>query len=476
MVCKDKGFDPSSFRKLVVGIDKRVPLASGRRSRYINLDNAASTPTLYPVMDRLNEFMDWYSSVHRGTGFKSMVSTQVYDQAHEIVGRFANANIDTNTVIFVKNTTEAINKLSYRLGLSKNDIVITTAMEHHSNDLPWRSKAQVVYIDINEDGSLNYPDLENKIRACGNRLKLVAVSGASNVTGYKNDVHRIAYLAHRAGAPLFVDAAQLAPHSPVDMRQDGHPEHIDYLAFSAHKIYAPFGTGALIGPKRTFERGCPEYSGGGTIKIVTHSSVEWATLPDKEEAGSPNVVGGVALAIVLEYLNKLGMDRIEEYEKSLTSYTLQKLKEIEGITIYGENDPQRLDNRVGVITFNLKGIPHSLTASALAWEGGIAVRNGCFCAHPYILKLLNLSDDQVSMIHHRIRMGDRSEMPGMVRISLAAYNNKKDIDRAAAVLHRIRDMSESGELLKRYRLSREAGAYHPVGVDIEFDRFFSFNR
>ncbi|MBA1336336.1 MAG: Cysteine desulfurase [Firmicutes bacterium] len=476
MLIQGKGFNPSSFRKLVVGIDKRIPLASGKSSRYINLDNAASTPTLYPVMDRLNEFMDWYSSVHRGTGFKSMVSTQVYDHAHEIVGRFVNANPVTNTVIFVKNTTEAINKLSYRLGLSKNDIVITTTMEHHSNDLPWRSKAQVVYISVNEDGSLNYHDLEDKIKAHRNRLKLVAVSGASNVTGYKNDIHRIASLAHRAGAPVFVDAAQLAPHSPVDMKPDGHPEHIDYLAFSAHKIYAPFGTGVLIGPKRTFERGCPEYSGGGTIKIVTHSGVEWAPLPDKEEAGSPNVVGGVALAIALEYLRKLGMDRIEEYEKSLTSYTLQKLKEIKGITIYGENDPQRLDNRVGVITFNLKGIPHSLVASALAWEGGIAVRNGCFCAHPYILKLLNLSDEQVSMIQHRIRVGDRSEIPGMVRISLAAYNNKRDIDRTAAILHRINGMAESGELSKRYELSRETGSYRPVDVEVKFDRFFSFSR
>jgi selenocysteine lyase/cysteine desulfurase len=469
-----ESFNPVKFRKQIVGINKRVPLASGGYTRYVNLDNAASTPALLPVLERLNWFMEWYSSVHRGAGFKSVISTHMYDRAHEIVGQFVNVNLATNTVIFVKNATEAINKLSYRLGLSKNDVVITTTMEHHSNDLPWRSKAQVVYIRVNERGCLDYQDLEEKINTYKGRLKLVAFTGASNVTGYKNDIGKIAVMAHRAGVPVLVDGAQLVPHSPVDMKPDGHPEHIDYLAFSAHKMYAPFGTGVLIGPKRTFEKGAPEYPGGGTVSIVTHSDVKWAGLPDKEEAGSPNVVGAIAIAAAIEYLMKQRMDKIEEYEKQLTSYTLQRLNEVDGITIYGESDPNKLDNRVGVITFNLEGIPHSLVAAALAWEGGVAVRSGCFCAHPYMLELLKLSQREISGIQSRIKLGDRSEVPGMVRISLAAYNNRKDIDRTVATLKKIRQMAKSGELSRKYILSRATGSYQPVGIDIVPEKYFDF--
>jgi selenocysteine lyase/cysteine desulfurase len=461
MLFSREGFNQARFRRDIVGINKKVPLAGGGYKTYVNLDNAASTPVLQPVLDKVNEFMDWYSSVHRGAGFKSQVSTHVYDTAHEIIGGFVKADLETNGVIFVKNATEALNKISYRMGFRKDDIVLTTMMEHHSNDLPWRSRARTVYAIADDMGALDYDDLEAKLRRYGSRIKLVSVSGASNVTGYKNDVGKIAALAHRAGAPILVDGAQLIPHSPIDMKADNHPEHIDYLVFSAHKMYAPFGTGVLIGPKSTFLKDGPEYTGGGTISVVTQNLVEWAGLPDREEAGSPNVVGAVALAAAIGYLEKQGMRNIEGYEKNLTSYTLKRLKEIKGLTIYGENAPDNTQNRVGVITFNLDGVPHDLTAAALAWEDGIAVRNGCFCAHPYILHLLGLKPQHVSQLVLKKKTGDMSDIPGMVRVSLAAYNNRKDTDRLIDCLVKIKNMSHSGELAKRYTFRRETGAYYP---------------
>lgn len=469
------GFNQPKFRRDIVGIDKKVPLAGGGYRTYVNLDNAASTPVLKPVLDKVIEFMDWYSSVHRGSGFKSQISTKVYDHAHDLVGEFVKADLKRNGVVFVKNTTEAINKLSYRLGLTKNDVVLTTMMEHHSNDLPWRPRAQTMYVGVDQKGALDYYDLENKIKRYRGKLKLVSVSGASNVTGYKTDVGRIATMAHRAGVPILVDGAQLIPHSPLDMKSDGHPEHIDYLVFSAHKMYAPFGTGVLIGPKKVFLRGAPEYTGGGTINIVTHQRVEWAGLPDREEAGSPNVVGAVALAAAVQYLDGHGMEKIENYERNLTGYTLKRLAEIKGLRLYGEANPGRTHSRVGVITFNLNGVPHNLTAAALAWEGGIAVRNGCFCAQPYLLHLLGLKPQQVSRLIHKKKTGDMTDIPGMVRVSLAAYNNRSDINGLIDCIKKIKKMSQSGELVKRYAFSRATGEYYPRDINVDYDRFFKLD-
>ena len=199
----------------------------------------------------------------------------------------------------MKNATEAVNKVSYRLGLAKGDMVLTTIMEHHSNDLPWRSKAATVYAGVDRRGALDLDDLVTKLRQYGSRIKLVSVSGASNVTGFKNDVGSIASIAHRAGVPVLVDGAQLVPHSPVDVKPDDHPEHIDYLVFSAHKMYAPFGTGVLIGPKRTFLTGAPS-TPAAALLICNPGTVEWAGLPDRKRP-APQCCGGGALAAAIRY-------------------------------------------------------------------------------------------------------------------------------------------------------------------------------
>ncbi|MGR6837335.1 aminotransferase class V-fold PLP-dependent enzyme [Syntrophomonas erecta] len=417
------------FRKSVIGIDQRVTTRIGKSVPYVHFDNAASTPALQPVMSKLEEFLIWYSGVHRGTGHKSIICSQIYDHCHEIIADFVGADLNHNTVIMLKNTTEAINKLSYRLPLNNGALVVSTEMEHHSNDLPWRRGGKVKYVRVDEKGLLDLADLKNILRRYYPRVKLVTVCGASNVTGHINDIHLIAEMAHEYGAALLVDAAQLVPHHPVDMKPDHHPQHIDYLAFSGHKIFSPFGSGVLIGPRRTFAWGEPEYQGGGTVDLVTNHNVIWTDLPDKEEAGSPNVVGTFLLAETLKYLQKVGMSEICAYEQQLTSYALEKISSLPGITVYGSMP------RVGVISFNLEEISHNQLGNLLCLEGGIGVRTGCFCAQGYVRKLMGLDEDQQSYASY-LEKG-LEELPGMVRISLAAYNTHREIDHLVNLLKKI---------------------------------------
>ena len=456
----------------IAGIDTYVPLLDGSTVRYVNLDNAASTPALQEVLDTVQRFMQYYSSVHRGTGFKSRLSTIAYDQAHEIIARFVGADPITNTVIFGKNTTEAINKLSYRFPMAEDAIVITTQLEHHSNDLPWRNRAEVVHVRVTPDGRLDEEDFDLQLKLHADRLALVTVTGASNVSGYILPIHRLARKAHEIGVPILVDAAQLAPHRRIDMRSDDDPEHLDFVTLSAHKMYAPFGTGALIGPKEVFLAGPPEYPGGGTVDIVTLDEVSWAGMPDRDEAGSPNVVGAVAMAAAAQALGELGMENVAAHEEELIAYTLEKLGQVPGIKIYGETNPKHANVKVGAIPFNLEGVSHFLVAAILGYEGGIGVRSGCFCAHPYVVHLLDLNEQESASWRQQMLQGDKSNMPGMVRASFGCYNTTEDVDRLVAMLERI----SRGEYHGDYELIRNTGEYIPRGFDEPLADYFLLDR
>lgn len=423
----------SNYRPLVAGVDTKIPLFNGQHITAINFDNAASTPPLISVMEEINRFSTMYSSIHRGTGYKSKISSQLYEEAREIILKFVNADARRDTVIFVKNTTEAINKLSYRLWKgNKKDVILSTWMEHHSNDLPWRNKFQVDYVQIDSNGKLILEDLEYKLMKHKGNVKLVTVTGASNVTGYVNPIHKIAELAHRYQAKILVDGAQLVPHSTINMNPKDPLQHIDYLAFSAHKMYAPFGIGVLIGPKETFVKSASEYVGGGTAEIVTHDWVVWDGPPHKEEAGSPNVMGVVALVAAIKTLTTVGMNNIDHYENELTSYADLMLKSIPGITLYSHTVPGEL--RIGVIPFNIKGIAHEQVAAILSNEAGIAVRTGCFCTQPYIQRLLSISPQQMEFY----RKNGNAPRPGVVRLSFGLYNDFNEINILCQILERIR--------------------------------------
>lgn len=457
------------FRERIVGLHERLPLLDGRLAPYINLDNAASTPPLKEVLDAVQHFLPYYSSVHRGSGFKSRLSTAAYDEAHDAIARFVGADTDTNTVIFGKNATEAINKLAFRYPLAPRSIVLSTAMEHHSNDLPWRARAQVVRAGVTADGRLDEEDVDRLLAVCGERVRLLTVSGASNVTGFVQPIHRLARKAHAVGARILVDAAQLAPHRRIDVKPDDDPEHLDYVVLSAHKMYAPFGTGALVGRRDTFLQGAPEYPGGGTVEIVTPTYVQWAGLPDREEAGSPNVVGAVAMAAAARTLMDEGMESVARHEAALTAHALEELRSVPGVTVYGESDPGRGEDRVGVIAFNLDSARHGLVSAILGYEAGIGVRSGCFCAQPYVSHLLGLSTGEQARWHRVYRVSGLAGRPGMVRLSLGAYNTAEEVDALVAMLHRIGRDDYDGE----YYPVHGSGDYAPAGYQDAFKSHFS---
>ncbi|MBC7941036.1 MAG: aminotransferase class V-fold PLP-dependent enzyme [Chitinophagaceae bacterium] len=449
----------ATLRERVVGIDQPVPVLGGSPRAYINLDNAASTPALGEVMDTVNHFMRWYSSVHRGTGFKSQVASRAYEQARETVAGFVGADPREHQVIFGKNATEAINKLSYRLQLQPDDVVLVSEMEHHSNDLPWRARARVEHVGVDALGQLDEAHFDRLLAQHAGHVRLVAVSGASNVTGHMPDVHRLAVKAHAAGARIMVDAAQLAPHRAIAMGALSDPAHLDYVTLSAHKMYAPFGTGALIGRRDTFEQGEPEYRGGGTIEFVSKDSVSWADGPDRDEAGTPNVVGAVALAAAIRELQRIGMQAVAQHETELTAYALQRLARVPGIRLYGDADPRHAAARLGVVTFNLEGLHHGLVAAVLGTEFGIGVRNGCFCAHPYLMHLLGITPDQALQLRARLSAGDRRAVPGMVRLSFGAYTTLDDIDAGVDALHLI----ARGQYRGRYLQDPSTGEFTAEG-------------
>jgi len=413
----------SAFRSLIVGVDTKIPLPNGNWVTSINLDNAATTPPFVHVLNEIINFAPMYSSVHRGTGYKSRFTTELYETSRLIVANFVKADLNHDTVIFLKNTTEAINKLSYRLcDDNEKSVILSTEMEHHSNDLPWRNKYHVDYVKIDNYGRLCLDDLVNKLSNYKNAVKLVAVTGASNVTGYVNPIHEIAEIAHKYNAKILVDGAQLVPHDQIDMKPFGSPQHIDYLVFSGHKMYAPFGTGVLIGPKDTFNNGAPEYAGGGTVRTVTRTDVIWDDPPHKEEAGTPNVMGVLGLQAAIKSLCMIGMRNISNYELKLWNYTVENLKNLPGLRLYCDLNPDK--PRIGIIPFNLDGIHHALVADILAAKAGIAVRNGCFCAQPYVRKLLMLPKEKEACI----RNYHSHSRPGMIRVSFGLYNNYEEIN------------------------------------------------
>jgi cysteine desulfurase / selenocysteine lyase len=461
--------DIINVRDQLIGLNCKVPLLDGSETIYINFDNAASTPTFNFIFERIGEYLQYYSNVHRGTGLKSLLSSHVYEKGREMVAEFVNANLDDSVIIFTKNSTEALNRLARRYPFEKGDIVLTSLMEHHSNELPWR-RAEYDHVGLNPDGTLNLNDLELKLKMYNGRVKIVALTGASNVTGYINPIDKIARMVHAAGAEILIDAAQIAPHRPIDMQGRNKSEKIDYLVLSAHKMYAPFGIGVLVGNKRIFEFGDPDIVGGGVVDIVTLEEAYWSDLPEKEEAGTPDIVGVVALAEAIKMFRQIGWKSIIQHEAELTSYLLTRLNKLDRVTVYGDSDPANSINRLGVVPFNVDGVPHALLAAILSYEGGIGVRNGCFCAHTYVKYLLDINEKDAKKLESEIKLRDRSNIPGTVRASFGIYNTKDEIDRMCNTLEKIISRGFDG----KYTLNREKGIYLPDGYNIDLSKFFDF--
>lgn len=418
------------WRSHVMGVNAKVPAAGGYVTA-VNFDNAATTPPLCSVMDAVVAFAPWYSSIHRGAGYKSVMSSGLYDEARETVKQFVRAGQD-DVVVFTKNTTESINLLAHVLAQSgEKRIILTSDMEHLANDLPWRSRFDVEYCGIDSDGRLLLEDFQRKLETNAARIALVAVTAASNVTGYVNPVHDLARMAHRHGVKIFVDGAQLVPHAPCLMNTRISEERIDFLAFSAHKLYAPFGVGVLLGPQADLAASSPLLQGGGAVDLTSQQFVEWDTPPERFEAGTPNVMGVVALTAAIKTLQGIGLDAIHDYERRLIAFALEELSNIPGITIYSSRGCR--EERVSLVSFTLDGMDHAALAQALSHEAGIAVRSGLFCAHPYVEKLLGLTEDDLHYYHTHAD----ADVPGLVRISFGLYNTLAEIERFNKFLRHI---------------------------------------
>jgi selenocysteine lyase/cysteine desulfurase len=460
------------LRSETVGIEVESPLLGGGTRQFVNLDNASSTPTFRPVMNKVDEFMRFYSNVARGTGFKSQIASWAFEESRRAVARFVNADPTCDAVIFTRNTTESMNRLAALFPFKSDSIVLTTMMEHHSNDLPWRRRAQVVHARVLADGSLDMEDFATKLAQYHGRVALVAVTGASNVTGWVNPVHELARLAHNAGARIAIDAAQVAPHRPIDMRKPDDPERLDFIAFSGHKTYAPYGIGVLIGSKDLLHPPVPSLVGGGVVDLVTLDSIVWRGLPSREEAGTPGVVGAVALAAAIAVIESVGWDAIRHHEDELTRHTLERLSQIPGIRIYGSTSTADLSRRLGVIAFNLEGRSDALVAAIMAYEAGVGARCGLFCAHPYVITLLDLRQREVERIHDQITLGNMAGVPGVVRASFGLYNDLSDADALCESLTAISQGRHAGYQAADPR----TGEYRPTGYErLRPEDYFSLN-
>ncbi|WP_394938761.1 aminotransferase class V-fold PLP-dependent enzyme [Psychromicrobium sp. YIM B11713] len=364
----------------VVGAELRAPLVQGGDVRYVNLDYAASAPALSAVANYLQEILPYYASVHRGAGYSSQISTSVYENARHIVRNFVRARAD-DAVIFTRNTTDALNLLARCLPAQGD--VLYLDIEHHANLLPWQNVPHRSVL-AGESIAQTLEILEEEFELGG--VSLLAVTGASNVTGEVLPVAELAALAHRHGARIVVDAAQLAPHRAIDVSGWG----IDYLAFSGHKLYAPFGSGVLVGRPDWLDSGVPLLLGGGAVKEVRLDAVSWAEGPARHEGGTPNVLGAATLARAAEVIASLDQETWQHHESTLREFLIDGLERIPGVTVhhlFSDSGSYPGSGSIGVVNFSVSGYDSGLVAAYLSAEFGVGVRDGRFCAHPLLRRL-----------------------------------------------------------------------------------------
>lgn len=423
-----------NIKDLFIGLDEKVCDCNGECIDGINFDNAATTPPIKSSIEYIEKLSNTYASIGRGTGQKAEITTNLYHQSKEFIMDFFNVrDKDKYVVIYVNNTTEGINKLARTLNKKEDEIVISSRMEHHSNDLPWRNRGKVDYIEVDSNGRLKIDELEEKLIKNRGKVQYVSLCGASNVTGYINDMHSIAKTVHKYGAKLIVDGAQLVPHRKVSISGNSEDEDIDFLVFSSHKIYSPFGIGVIIGLKEDFKKSDPDYVGGGTVDLVLDNEVTYLDPPDKDEAGTPNFLGVMALINSLTVLNTIGFDYVEKEEDNLLKHIVSGLKSIPKIINYG--DTENISDRLGITTFNIENMYHRDVACILAQKKGISVRHGWFCAHPYCRRLMNATEEEAK----EFLENPQKKMLGMVRVSFAPYNSLEEVE---VFLNAIEDISK----------------------------------
>lgn len=380
----------------------------------VYLDNAATSQKPAAVIEAISTYYREYNSnIHRGVHTLAEKATQVYEGAREKVARFV--SVQPSEIVFTRGTTESINLVAYSWGdqfLKAGDTILLTIMEHHSNLVPWqllaaRKKLNLEFIQVTEDGLLENPE-ETILRV---KPKLLAFVHVSNVLGTINDVKKLVKLGHQVGATVLVDGAQAVPHLPVDVQSLG----VDFYAFSGHKMLGPTGVGVLWGREELLNKMPPFQGGGEMIKEVYLRESKFKDPPHKFEAGTPSIAGVVGLGVAVDYLTQVGMAKVRDYEEDLTAYALEKLENLEGLTIYGPRSPAQ---RGGVVSFNVAGLhPHDL--ATILDEEGIAIRSGNQCAMP---------------LHNRLGI------VASARASFSLYNTKEEVDLLVGAINKAKEI------------------------------------
>jgi len=405
----DKGFDVEKIRRDFPILSRDV-----RGKKLVYLDNAATSQKPRVVIDAISRYYEeGNANIHRGVHFLSEHATGEHERARKLVQKFVNAP-DVSEIIFVRGTTEAVNLVAQTYGranVGAGDEVLITAMEHHSNIVPWQllceeKGAKVRVAPINDRGELILPEFEKLL---GPRTKMVAVAHVSNAIGTVNPVAKLVEMAHRRNIPVLVDGAQAVPHMKVDVRSLG----CDFYAFSGHKMFGPLGIGVLYGKADLLEAMPPYQGGGDMISSVTFEKTLYNKVPYKFEAGTPDIAEAIALGVAIEYLNTIGMKNIERYEHDLVAYATQTLSSIPSVRLIGN-----ARERAGVVSFVIEGIhPHDI--GTILDQEGIAVRTGHHCAQPIM---------------------QRFGIPATARASFAFYNTKEEVDALAQGILKVKEV------------------------------------
>jgi len=433
----------------LVGDALPVPCVDGTERPCLPFDAASATNALPQVLDAVEGFLPWYSSAEHGVGYKAQASVLAYQSARLAALAFAGRGPDSGDVaVICPNATGAIHHLAERLRLSSGDVVVTTVAEHHANLLPWSRAASCRYVECGQDGTFEPADVA---AALDQRPvpRLLAITGASHVTGWLPPLGEIIAAAHDRGVPVLVDAVQLAPRRPL-------PAEADFLVWSGHKMYAPFGTGVLIGPRRVLAAGDQSLPGSGAAPVPGLNDVTRMARPEREEPGSPNVIGAVALGAGIGALESIGWPAIIGHDVRIARSLRRGLAAIPGLRLLG---PDPGAGTLPVATFTVDGIPSALVTARLAAEDAIEAGHGSLRARPYLTRLLGHRPAGPRPGRGPARNSDHSAVPDAVRASAGISTSERDVARLLSAMERL----VAGEPPVRYRRDPSTGDFYPAG-------------
>jgi len=454
----------SNLQHDFIGLDTEYTLANGTTKRRIHLDGAASPLVMQTAIDARNALLPHYSNSHSYSHASAHISSEAHTWAKQTILDVSGADERYSLVSLGNGTTAVMNNIARRLRqrLNEKPIILVSAMEHHANDLPHREQAssvnaQIIHIPLcgesTKQGEIDLIALDALLNEHSGNVNYVSFSGVSNVTGIVNPVADIVALAHKHDALAILDAAQSAPHMNLHIAK----YNIDFVAFSGHKVYCAGSPGILIAKSHYLAQYPSDEVGGGVVERVDYHSIDYlTTYPQRDQAGTKDILGLYSLAKVMHQLDIYGLQNISEHSAELWQYTADKLNNLQGLIIYGESKQARL----GALSFNIETLDHGLVAAVLSDYFNIAVRNECFCAHPYVSSMVkeSLWDIDLDAIPEDKQEAAINRKRGMVRASFSLYNTKEDIDALCDALNEL--ITHKANYEQHYNVSHEGEYRH----------------